>query len=224
MYINWDLLFTRAGIYQLRHVVLRSGRHTGIYADFTILFNRHRRLFNLVCQSLADLIRPGIKKSDAKPLTIVTLGIKGALYGYQVYRILRRRKIDCRYIFIERRPDGSLYIPYDQQQLLKGAEVVFLDDACVTGLTALSVANVLRAYQAEINQYIVVLNRSGVGSVGDDQGTLLIESLLKKEIPTWPTKDDCECCIAGMPYATDFGRSSEEAFHRTGNPVAKTKA
>lgn len=186
------------------HFVGTSGRHMSVYVNKDALFP-HTAETSRVCELFAE-------KNKDLPIDIVVGPALGGIILSQwtashLSRITGREILS---VYTEKVPKGDgedqvFRRSYDQ--LVKGKNVLVIEDTTATGGSAIKVVNTVRGVEGNVVQVCVMVNR--------DSNTINSESIgapfsWLAELPaeSW-TEEECPLCASGVPVNTSVGHGKK---------------
>jgi len=155
------------------HFILSSGLRSSMYIQCAKLLS-HPKKAELICNSLVNKIKKNYSKIDI----ILSPAIGGIVVGYEI-----GRQLNIETIFSER-VSGNLILRRGFN-LLKGANVLIIEDVITTGKSALECNNIVKSYNANLVGYACIIDRS-------NENLLIKESItsqIKIDIPTFKEND-----------------------------------
>lgn len=106
---------------------------------------------------------------------------------------LARQLNSPRAIFTEKTSDGAMAI---KRFNVKDANVLMVEDVATTFSTTVKSIAALEAAGAIVLPTVgIIVNRSGMTSIGDGDSSRNVVALIEKELPIW-TPDECPLCKA----------------------------
>ncbi len=186
------------------HFVGTSGRHMSVYVNKDALFP-HTAETSRVCELFAE-------KNKDLPIDIVVGPALGGIILSQwtashLSRITGREILS---VYTEKVPKGDgedqvFRRSYDQ--LVKGKNVLVIEDTTATGGSAIKVVNTVRGVEGNVVQVCVMVNR--------DSNTINSESIgapfsWLAELPaeSW-AEEECPLCASGVPVNTSVGHGKK---------------
>lgn len=198
-------LAAAGGYYKDDHIVLTSGRHSDVYANFRVFFEEGRKAeLELFCAALAERFR------DSPEIQFV-VGPKtgGAIIAERVSDILSgiHRSFVRPVIAFKQKSDEKDFSFYaDDARFLPGKCGLFVDDVLSTGSSLRPVETRINEHGARLIAMGVMLNRSGLGA--RDLGIPRLESLVQMTVETWPPAQ-CPLCLSTRPINAKVGHGAK---------------
>ena len=155
------------------HFILSSGLRSSMYIQCAKLLS-HPKKAELICNSLVSKIKKNYSKIDI----ILSPAIGGIVVGYEI-----GRQLNIETIFSER-ISGNLILRRGFN-LLKGANVLIIEDVITTGKSALECNNIVKSYNANLVGYACIIDRSNKNLLIKES----ITSQIKIDIPTFKEND-----------------------------------
>ena len=155
------------------HFILSSGLRSSMYIQCAKLLSQPKKA-ELICNSLVNKIKKNYSKIDI----ILSPAIGGIVVGYEI-----GRQLNIETIFSER-VSGNLILRRGFN-LLKGANVLIIEDVITTGKSALECNNIVKSYNANLVGYACIIDRSNKNLLIKES----ITSQIKIDIPTFKEND-----------------------------------
>ncbi|MEA2030562.1 MAG: orotate phosphoribosyltransferase [candidate division Zixibacteria bacterium] len=169
------------------HFKLTSGRHSNIYYEKFALLKQPETCTKL-CKQMAELL----ENRDIETVVGPTTG--GIILAYDVARYLGVESI-----YAEPGEKGRIF--KRGFSLRKGQKVAIVDDVLTTGHSVHEVIDLVNSYEAEIQDIVLMLDRSG-GAVKFDYPTY---SLASVSAESWEP-NQCPLCAKGEPITQPGSR------------------
>lgn len=220
---NWYYRIRQAGMLQNGHVVLSSGYHSEKYINCAYPLITLNPIVHEIIEALGKKIKL-LPAQKGGPIAIFGVG-KGAHYARLLAEWAQLNHPSRQFLFLygQRQPDGTLFLPYNQAKFVQKSEVIIFDDAHMTGRTFRDMAGLINGKSQRVLQYLTIVNRSKSTTIDDGKLSFLIESLV--HVPTlkkWKNMASCPLCKRGVPYSTSIEGGKTE-FHIHGQPTSKKK-
>lgn len=209
----WQNLCDTGVIKNEQHVILSSGLHTKVYANF-VSANIPKQLRVQLLGWVVELTSRAITEYAAKKIVFLGVGC-----GYW-YAAQAAQSLWCDSVYAEKDYRGGLRINRDQGLALAGKSVIIVDDVCTEGTTLENLIRLANDHGGTPIACTVFLNRSGREFLNPDGITVMIYALFNRSFPTWVEKG-CPMCQAGIPFSTQHGKGAE-VFHLKGQPQPKS--
>ena len=172
-------LLKESGVIMEGHFLLTSGRHSGLFLQFSRLF-QYPESTSAICTLMADPYR------DEGVETVIGPAMGGIIPAYE-----SARQLQARALFAE--PSGDRMILRRGFSIQPGERVLVVEDAVTTGGSVQKVLDLLQALKADVAGVSVLADRSG-GRV--DFG-MPFKALLTMEVESYPV-DNCPLCVEGI--------------------------
>lgn len=191
----------KVGAFRSGHFVLTSGRHADSYINKDALYT-HTHDTSHLCKAMAE-------RFAEKNIDVVTGPAVGAaiLSQFVAYHLTDIRGTEVYSTYADKDGQGGFILKRGYDQIIKGKNVLVVEDLTTTGGSIKKVVDVVRDLGGEVAGAIVVVNRGEVTkeAVGNPQEFL---SLVTLDLESWD-ESDCELCAKGIPVNTDIGHGRE---------------
>lgn len=183
------------------HFVGTSGRHMSIYVSKDKLLPHTRETFRVT-----ELLAQTFKDLDVDIVAAPVVGgvILGNLVAYHL-SLLQKKEILS--VYAEKTSEGPMIFKRGYDTLVKGKNILIIDDVIATGFSVHKMIDVVRQFGGNIVAMGVIANR--VPKEVNTE-TLGVPMTWLCEIPaeTYDEKD-CPLCKAGVPMNTTLGHGKK---------------
>ena len=193
-------ILQKVGAFRAGHFVFVSGLHADTYVNKNAMYPYTREMSQL-CKTIAE-------KFTGKNIHAVIGPSTGGIILSQwvAHHLTEMERRDVYSTYADKDGDGFV-IKRGYDELIKGKNVLVVEDLVTTGGSLRKVIEAARAAGANIVGAVAVCNRGGVTSemIGNPPEFV---SLLNVQLDQWPAVD-CELCKAGIPVNIDVGHGKE---------------
>lgn len=194
-------LLQKVGAFRSGHFVFTSGRHSGSYVNKDALYPYTHDTSQL-CKEMAE------RFADKGIEVVVGPAIGAAILSQWVaYHLTDMLGHDVFSTYADKDGQGGFILRRGYDGIVKGKNVLVVEDLTTTGGSIRKVVETVRAAGAKIVGAVAIVNRGSVkkedvGNPGEFQ------SLVKLDLESWDEKD-CDLCKRGIPVNTDIGHGRE---------------
>src|SRR3989338_258492 len=200
-------LLQKVGAFRAGHFVFTSGLHADTYVNKDALYPYTRETSRL-CREMAERFK------DKNIEVVLGPAVAAAVLSqWTAYHLTELTGREVYAVYADKDGKDGFIVRRGYDQLIKGKNVLIVEDLTTTGGSIKKVVTVARAGGANVVGAIVLCNRGGVTKeeVGNPE---IFDQLLKVELDQWP-EADCELCKKGIPVSTDVGHGREFAARKT---------
>ena len=194
-------LLQKVGAFRAGHFVFTSGLHADTYINKDALYpytHETSRLCREIAERFKDknievVLGPAVAAAVLSQWTAYHLS---ELTGKQVYAV-----------YADKDGEGGFVVRRGYDQIIKGKNVLVVEDLTTTGGSIKKVVTAARAGGATVVGAIALCNRGNVTkeAVGNPG---VFDQLLKVQLDQWPA-EACELCKRGIPVNTDVGHGKQ---------------
>ena len=198
----------KVGAFRAGHFVLVSGRHSDSYINKDALYTYTHELSRL-CKAMAERFK------DDKIDAVIGPAVGAALLSQWVaYHLTEMNGREVYATYADKDGQGGFVVKRGYDQVIKGKNILIVEDLVTTGGSVKKVVDVARAIGATVAGAIVVCNRGGVTKemVGD---VPRLEWLVTLHIDS-ESAEECELCAINIPVNTDVGHGKEFLAKKNG--------
>ena len=193
-------ILQKVGAFRAGHFVFVSGLHADTYVNKNAMYPYTREMSQL-CKTIAE-------KFTGKNIHAVIGPSTGGIILSQwvAHHLTEMERRDVYSTYADKDGDGFV-IKRGYDELIKGKNVLVVEDLVTTGGSLRKVIDAARAAGANVVGAVAVCNRGGVTSemIGSPPEFV---SLLNVQLDQWSAAD-CELCKAGIPVNIDVGHGKE---------------
>jgi orotate phosphoribosyltransferase len=183
------------------HFVGTSGRHMGVYISKDLWFP-HTALVSKVCGMLAEL------NKDKDIDVVVGPALGGVvLSSWTAYHLSKLKGKDILSLFTEKTPENGQVFKRGYDALVKGKNVLLVEDTVATGSSIRKVIDAIRDAGGNLVQVSLVINRVSkdvnaetFGVPVNALGEIPAETYGEDEVPDW---------LKQVPINTQFGHGAK---------------
>jgi orotate phosphoribosyltransferase len=196
-------ILQKVGAFRAGHFVFVSGLHADTYVNKNAMYP-HTREMSELCKSIAEKF---IGKQIHAIIGPSTGGI--ILSQWVAYHLTEIEGRDVYSTYADKDDAGGFVIKRGYDELIKGKNVLVVEDLVTTGGSLRKVIDAARAAGATVVGAVAVCNRGEVTAemIGNPPEFI---SLLTVQLDQWPAAE-CELCQSGIPVNTDVGHGKEFA-------------
>lgn len=205
----WSTLFA-TGVIRIGnvHIVLSTGEHTQMYANF-VQTNVPSALRKIIIGRLYDLaVELGFVSFPEDQRAVLGIGC-GYWYASKLAELLG----DIPAAEATKDSIGKHILARDQGSALAGKNVLIVDDVFNSGSTFSELVDLVKRADGYFAGAVFILNRCKQPFPNGMQR----KSIIWKFLPVWPNRAKCQLCIGGVPLSIEHGAGADE-FHRHGQP------
>lgn len=185
------------------HIVLSTGEHTQMYANF-VQTNVPPALRTIIIGRLHNLaVELGFESFPEDQRAVLGIGC-GYWYASKLAELLG----DIPAAEATKDSFGKHILVRDQGSVLAGKNVLIVDDVFNSGSTFAELADLVDHAGGHFAGAVFILNRSEQPFPKGMQR----KSIIWKFLPVWPNREKCQLCVGGVPLSTEYGKSAEERF------------
>lgn len=194
-------LLQKVGAFRTGHFVLTSGRHGDSYVNKDALYPYTHDTSSL-CKAMAQRFLD----NEIEVVVGPTMGaaILAQLVAHHLSELTGREVYG---IYADKDGQGGFILRRGYDQIVKGKNVLVVEDLTTTGGSIRKVVEVARAAGGNVAGAIAIVNRGSVTkkAVGDPS---VFISLVNLDLESWD-ESECELCEKGIPVNTDIGHGKE---------------
>ncbi|MEK7570264.1 MAG: phosphoribosyltransferase [Patescibacteria group bacterium] len=197
----------RAGLIRYdAHIAMGNGMHTKVYASF-IPALMTREQIDWVVDQLRPTTYP-FASLEPDERAIVGIGCGGNFATLLAYHL------GIPWAYAEEGRGGVLQLNRNQGQMIAGREIMIVDDVFVSGSTIRKLAALVEQHGGKPNRIGVILNRTETNLKEFDYNgaCLRFDTIFHHPMPTYPDREHCVSCKAGIPLSTEHGAGAEQVF------------
>ena len=205
-YAKEVLINLKAVIYN-SHFVYTSGKHGSAYLDKTAICLdpvAMKFLCHFLVQKIPDTIKERIQ-------VVVAPALAGIAVANTVVLTLNDYRLDAEpkiyFAWVEEDKEGKKSLRPTFQKIVKGKDVLLVDDVINTGHTLLSTIQLLEELGAQVLAVATLYNRAEYEPHLFDP--IPVYSLITVKLQEIYTPEECPLCRQGVPINTEFGRGKE---------------
>lgn len=194
-------ILQEVGAFRTGHFVFTSGLHSDAYVLKDAMY-AYTRETSQVCREMAERFK------DAKVEAVIGPAIGAAILAQWVafhLTDLTGREIFA--VFADKDGQGGFIIKRGYDEVIKGKNVLIVEDLTTTGGSIKKVVEAARAVGANVIGAIAICNRGEVTKEAAGN-PLIFMSLLNVNLEQWP-EEKCELCKRGIPVNTNVGHGRE---------------
>ena len=201
-------LLQKVGAFRSGHFVFTHGRHSDSYVNKDALYTYTHDASKL-CKAMAE------RFEDKKVEVVVGPAIGAAILSQWVaYHLTEMSGREVLGTYADKDGQGGFVLRRGYDELVKGKNVLVVEDLTTTGGSIKKVVDVARAAGGNVVGAIAVVNRGrvtkeDVGSPGEFQ------ALVALDLESWDERD-CELCKKEIPVNTDIGHGREFVARKGG--------
>jgi orotate phosphoribosyltransferase len=199
-------ILQKVGAFRSGHFVFVSGLHADTYVNKNAMYPYTRAMSEL-CRGIAEMYQ-------GKNIEVVVGPATGGIILSQ-WVAYHLSELDGREVYSTYADkDGDNFVirrGYDE--LMKGKQVLVVEDLVTTGGSLRKVVEAARAAGGEVAAAVAVCNRGQVTRemVGNPPE---FTSLLTVHLDQWPA-EECDMCKSGIPINTDVGHGKDFLAQRS---------
>ena len=189
------------GAFRSGHFVFTSGLHSDSYVLKDALY-AYPKQTSRVCREMAERFR------DKRIEAVIGPAIGAAILSqWTAYHLSDMTGHDIYSVYADKDGQGGFVIKRGYDKLIRGKQVLVVEDLTTTGGSIRKVVEATRAAGATVAGVVVLCNRGEVtkAQAGDPA---IFEQLVTLHLESWP-ESDCELCKKGIPVNTDIGHGKE---------------
>jgi len=194
-------LLQKVGAFRAGHFVFTSGLHADTYVNKDALYPYTKETSRL-CREMAERFK------DAKVDVVLGPAVAAAVLSqWTAYHLTELNGREVYAIYADKDDEGGFVVRRGYDQLIKGKNVLIVEDLTTTGGSIKKVVSAARACGANVVGAIALCNRGGVTkeAVGNPE---VFDQLLKVHLDQWPA-ESCDLCKAGTPVNTEVGHGKQ---------------
>ncbi len=205
-YAKEVLINLKAVIYN-SHFVYTSGKHGSAYLDKTAICLdpvATKFLCHFLVQKIPDTVKERIQVVVGPALAGIAVA-NTVLLTLSDYRLNAEPKIHFAWVEEDKKGEKSLRPTF--QRIVKGKDVLLVDDVINTGHTILSTTKLLEKHGARMLAVATLYNRAEYDPHLFDP--IPVYSLITVKLQEIYPPEECPLCRQGVPINTEFGRGKE---------------
>jgi orotate phosphoribosyltransferase len=194
-------LLQKVGAFRTGHFVFTSGRHSGTYINKDALFPYTKETSRL-CREIAERFKD--QKVDAVLGPAIAAAILSQWTAYHLTELTGR---EIYAVYADKDGNGGFVVRRGYDQIIKGKNVLIVEDLTTTGGSIRKVVEAAQAAGATVIGAIALCNRGDVTkeAVGNPP---VFDQLLKVHLDSWE-ESECEMCKRGIPVNTEVGHGKQ---------------
>jgi len=205
-YAKEVLVNLKAVIYN-SHFVYTSGKHGSAYLDKTAICHDPVAM-KFLCQFLVQKIPDSIKE---RIQVVVGPALAGIAVANTVVLALNDYRLDAEpkicFAWVEEDDKGEKSLRPTFQKIVKGKDVLVVDDVINTGHSLFSTSKLLEKLGAQVLAVATLYNRAEYDPHLFDP--IPVYSLITVKLQEIYPPEECPLCRQGVPINTEFGRGKE---------------
>jgi len=201
-------LLQKVGAFRSGHFVFTSGLHSDSYVNKDALF-AHPNEVSQICRAFAE------RFADAHVDAVLAPAVGGVVLSqWTAYHLGHITGREVYGIYADKDGNGGFVVKRGYDAMIKGKNVLVVDDLTTTGGSIKKVVEAARAVGANVVSAAVIANRGDVTKeqVGNPDQFV---SLVNIHLESWPA-DDCDLCKKGIPVNTDVGHGMQYMARKNG--------
>ncbi len=193
-------LLQKVGAFRAGHFVFVSGLHADTYVNKNAMYPYTHEMSKL-CHSIAEQFK-------GKNIEVVIGPATGGIILSQwvAYHLCELEGREVYGTYADKDGDGFV-IKRGYDQIMKGKNVLVVEDLITTGGSLKKVVEATRAVGGNVVGAVAICNRGGVTKEAVGNPTEFV-SLLNVQLDQWP-ESECDLCKAGIPVNVDIGHGKE---------------
>ena len=198
-------LLQKVGAFRTGHFVLTHGRHSDSYLNKDALYPYTHDTSKL-CRAIAERFA----KENVEVVVGPAVGA-AVLSQWVAYHLSEMRGEEVYGVYADKDGQGGFILRRGYDQIVKGKNVLVVEDLTTTGGSIKKVVEVARAAGGNVVGAIAIVNRGGVAkeAVGNPP---IFTALVNLDLESWD-EGECELCEKGIPVNTDIGHGREFVTH-----------
>ncbi len=198
-------LLQKVGAFRTGHFVLTHGRHSDSYLNKDALYPYTHDTSKL-CRAIAERFA----KENVEVVVGPAVGA-AVLSQWVAYHLSEMRGEEVYGVYADKDGQGGFILRRGYDKLVKGKNVLVVEDLTTTGGSIKKVVEVARAAGGNVVGAIAIVNRGGVAkeAVGNPP---IFTALVNLDLESWD-EGECELCEKGIPVNTDIGHGREFVTH-----------
>ena len=193
-------LLQKVGAFRAGHFVFVSGMHADTYVNKNAMYPYTREMSQL-CKSIAERF---VGKNVEVVVGPVTGGI--ILSQWVAYHLSELEGREVYSTYADKDGDGFV-IKRGYDELIKGKNVLVVEDLVTTGGSLRKVIETARTIGANVVGAVAICNRGEVTKEAIGNPPEFV-SLLTVHLEQWP-ESECELCQGNIPVNTDIGHGKD---------------
>lgn len=193
-------ILQKVGAFRTGHFVFVSGLHADTYINKNAMYPYTREMSHL-CRGIAEMFK------DRNIGAVVGPATGGIILSQWVaFHLSELEGRDVYSVYADKDTDG-LVIRRGYDELIKGKNILVVEDLTTTGGSIKKVVEAARAAGATVAAAVALCNRGGVTkeAVGNPPEFI---SLVELHLEQWP-EAECELCASNIPINIDIGHGKE---------------
>ncbi len=193
-------ILQKVGAFRSGHFVFVSGLHADTYVNKNAMYPYTREMSKLCL----DVARRFVGKNIDAVVGPATGGV--ILSQWVAYHLSELEGREVYGIYADKDADGFV-IKRGYNDLIKGKNVLVVEDLVTTGGSLAKVIEAARSEGATVIGAVAICNRGGVTGemIGNPPEFV---SMLSVDLDQWP-ESDCDLCKRNIPINTDVGHGKE---------------
>ena len=183
------------------HVVYTSGRHGSAYINKDALYP-HTEITSTLCQEMAKKFRDENIDVVAGP----TIG-GVVLSQWVAFHLSKVSGKGVCSVYAEKGEDGQRLFKRGFDKLVKGKNVLVVEDILTTGGSMRKVVDAARNLKANVVGCVALCNRGAV-TIADLGNVPRFETLIDIDFESWE-ESECPLCKKDIPIDTSIGKGRE---------------
>ncbi len=196
-----DILKKHGGYITGDHIVLTSGRHTDSYINKDAIYP-HTKDIARVCKEIA------LKFKDKKIDVVAAPALGGIILSqWTAYYLSKLSKKEVIGVYTEKTPEKDQIFTRGYDKLIKGKNVLVVEDVTTTGGSVLKVVNSINKVGGKTVAICVLVNRDKTNINSKSMGVPFY-SLVEVNFNSWE-ENDCLLCKKSVEINTTVGKGKE---------------
>ena len=193
-------ILEEAGAILTGHFVLKDNKHSNTYINKYVVV-AHPQILSRLCLQVATIVADvGIKAVVAPTVAGVAMS---QWVAHHLEQITGRPVLA---LYADETQDTRRVLRHGFDKLVRGKQVLVVDDTTTTGGTLTKVARAVKDCGGQAKAAAVLVNRGNV-----DYRDIRVDFLIWLafvDLPSWP-EEECPLCKQGVPINTEVGHGRE---------------
>ena len=201
-------LLQKVGAFRAGHFVFTSGLHADTYVNKDALYPYTKETSRL-CREIAARFK------DKNIEVVLGPAVAAAVLSqWTAYHLTELTGREVYAVYADKDGAGGFVVRRGYDQIIKGKNVLIVEDLTTTGGSIKKVVDAARAGGANVVGAIALCNRGNVTKEGAGNPEIF-DQLLKVELDQWPA-ESCELCARGIPVNTEVGHGKQFLAQKSG--------
>src|SRR3989338_2248324 len=194
-------LLQKVGAFRSGHFVFTSGLHADTYVNKDALYPYTKETSRL-CREIAERFKDNNVEVVLGPAVAAAV-----LSQWTAHHLCELTGREVYAVYADKNGEGGFVVRRGYDQIIKGKNVLIVEDLTTTGGSIKKVVDAARAGGANVVGAAALCNRGNVTkeAVGDPP---VFTSLLNVQLDQWP-ESDCDLCKRGIPVNTEVGHGKK---------------